>query len=307
MTEYNLSPTADGSWTYFNQDIQEHYHNTTGAYTEAVEVYVKPSQIAKRLEKTGHLTILDPFLGLAYNSLATIIHFFQLRASTFPNATLTLIAYEHDREILARIPIAIQNNNLDDLKQFLPLFEHNIYYQTHVDFLDFKHETSQIHDSGLQLKIAVGDTRQLIQKLPEDSVDIIFHDAFSPRKQPELWTQQLFHQYERVLKPHNQSLVITYSASASIRKSFQNEGFNVYALPNLNHKVGTLACLGNQPEALPLSGFEIGLMNSRSGIPLEDNITLDLTRDEILQERQKKFEASSLPTSSSVHRQFHPK
>ena len=70
--------------------------------------------------------------------------------------------------------------------------------------------------------------------------DFIFHDAFSIRKQPELWSERVFEDYYRLLK-HNGKL-LTYSNSRVVRRILENIGFNVKINYNENEKEnGTIA------------------------------------------------------------------
>lgn len=129
MPSLRLMQTGDGSWTCYNEAVREHYHNLSGAYAEANRVYGIPSELERRLE-TGHpVTVLDPFMGLGYNTLVCFERFCRLREERFPEARLTLVAFESDPQILAHLPQVIANSDQDDLKRFLTLFEHNIYYR----------------------------------------------------------------------------------------------------------------------------------------------------------------------------------
>ncbi|MEZ4575312.1 MAG: hypothetical protein R2857_10430 [Vampirovibrionales bacterium] len=66
--------TGDGSITCFNEQVQEHYHNIHGALTEARAFYIAPSRFTDRYQWQTHLTLLDPFFGLGFNTLAAIDH-----------------------------------------------------------------------------------------------------------------------------------------------------------------------------------------------------------------------------------------
>jgi tRNA U34 5-methylaminomethyl-2-thiouridine-forming methyltransferase MnmC len=303
MSHIELAQTRDGSWTCFNKTYEEHYHNVSGAYTEARSIYVAPTELAARLETTAELFVLDPFLGLGYNSLVCLHEFSQLKATRFPDARLTLIAIEQDPEILAHLPGAIENSGQDDLKQFLAPFEHNIYYQTHGGLADCLANPAVDDSSGIAVKVVVGDTRSILPCLPQGMFHAVYHDPFSPRKQPELWTLQLFQQYARLLAANN-GVVMTYSAAAPVRQGLRLAGFHVYPHALCLNKSGTIAFKSAREDFLPFSDLEMALMHSRSGIPYEDNETLSLSPAEILRCRVERQQASSLPSSSSIHRQY---
>jgi len=66
------------------------------------------------------------------------------------------------------------------------------------------------------------------QYTPEHKFDVIFFDAFSPEKQPEMWTQERF---ELIYKHCNHGAILTtYCAKGVVRRSMQVAGFIVERL-----------------------------------------------------------------------------
>jgi tRNA U34 5-methylaminomethyl-2-thiouridine-forming methyltransferase MnmC len=58
--------------------------------------------------------------------------------------------------------------------------------------------------------------------------DIVFFDAFSPEKQPEMWTQQ---QFEKIYAHCNPGVILTtYCAKGVVRRALQSAGFSVERL-----------------------------------------------------------------------------
>ena len=66
-------------------------------------------------------------------------------------------------------------------------------------------------------------------QLPPNSVDIIFFDAFSPEKQPEMWTQERFDMLYLACRPN--AVLTTYCAKGVVRRTMQQAGFTVERLP----------------------------------------------------------------------------
>lgn len=183
-------------------------------------------------------------------------------------------------------------------------FEHNIYYQTQEGGpADFEPGGPNGSEMGIRFRLIVGDTRKLLPTLPDKAFDLVYHDPFSPRKQPELWTTQLFRQYNRILRPDS-GAIMTYSAAAPAREAMHSAGLFVYRHPAPVEKPGTIAFNHVREDMPPLSDLEKGLMRCKSGIPFEDDDSLGMTPSEILQLRSKRLEESRLPTSSSIHRQY---
>jgi tRNA U34 5-methylaminomethyl-2-thiouridine-forming methyltransferase MnmC len=59
--------------------------------------------------------------------------------------------------------------------------------------------------------------------------DVVFFDAFSPEKQPEMWSQKMF---EKIVTHCNSGAVITtYCAKGIVRRTMQAAGFKMERLP----------------------------------------------------------------------------
>jgi len=78
------------------------------------------------------------------------------------------------------------------------------------------------------LSFIVVDSQATIFK-PDSLFDVIFFDAFSPEKQPEMWTQS---QFEKIFRNCNQGAILTtYCAKGNVRRALQYAGFTVERLP----------------------------------------------------------------------------
>ena len=71
---YKLYPyfTNDGSVGLFSPDVDDIYHSTYGALTEAYEKFILPSNIKDFLKKYNEIKILDICFGIGYNSKSFI-------------------------------------------------------------------------------------------------------------------------------------------------------------------------------------------------------------------------------------------
>ena len=65
--------------------------------------------------------------------------------------------------------------------------------------------------------------------IPPHSYHAIYHDAFSPAANPELWTPHFFVRLYAALKPGGK--LATYSAKGAVRRALQTVGFRVQKLP----------------------------------------------------------------------------
>ena len=131
--------------------------------------------------------------------------------------------------------------------------------------------------------------------------DYIFLDAFTFSKAPELWTVEFMAELYNRLAPRG--VLMTYSNSALVRNTFLENNFYVGKIYNEQSGkfIGTIASKDKSMIKYPLSNYEIGLCNTRAGIPYHDP-TLSLSKYEILKRREYEFKNSNLMTSSQYMR-----
>lgn len=197
-----LIKTRDQSITYFNEKFQEAYHSTSvGAIEEAEKKYVEPANL-----KEG-ATILDFCFGLGYNSLAVLMKLNQV----------TIIAIENDPEILK----AIETMEVPEP------------YQEKYKIIKKVAKEKEYNQNNIKIKLIVNDAAKTIQFLT-DQFDAVLFDPFSPKKHPELWTQQIFNDLHKIMKP--QSTLTTYSCATHVREKLKQAGFTVKDGPILGRK-----------------------------------------------------------------------
>lgn len=175
---------------------------------------------------------------------------------------------------------------------------HNIYY----DHLSnrYKKAKFKVAEKLFKLNFHVDDARKAILQLNEQ-YDVMFLDAFTFSKAPELWTVEFVAELYKRLSPNG--ILMTYSNSALVRNTFLENNFYVGKIYNKksNKFIGTIAAKEKSLIEYPLTNYEIGLCNTRAGIPYRDpSLTLD--KKEILKRREYEFKTSDLMTSSQYMR-----
>jgi predicted methyltransferase len=191
MEEIREIETKDGSITFHNEEYGEAYHSLTGAEEEAREKYAKPANIKPKNK------ILDICFGLGYNSAAAL-------------------------DITTDIEITAIEKDPNILKKTLNLkteFKHyNIIKET-------------IEGKQTQITLFVDDARKVIKTLPNNQFDIVFLDPFSPKKCPELWTQEFFKDINKSMKQG--AKLFTYSCARVVRDNLKATGFKVSDGPSV--------------------------------------------------------------------------
>lgn len=201
--------TGDGSVTIHLPEWNEQYHSKHGALAEARHVFIKSglhyfieqnAQVAVSILEIGFGTGLNAFLTLLEASLQDI---------------------EVDYTGVEAYPVGITET---DQLNYAEMAEGS-------DLL-FK----KLHSSSWEEAVAITPNFRLHKQkkffseiTDEQQYDIIYFDAFGPRVQPELWTEEIFRKMFRALKP--KGVLVTYSAKGSVRRAMLAEGFEVERLP----------------------------------------------------------------------------
>jgi tRNA U34 5-methylaminomethyl-2-thiouridine-forming methyltransferase MnmC len=196
LPKHRWITTEDGSQTLFSEEFQESCHSTTGAWSETILHYVEGCRIRSRLQDHDPFNILEVGFGLGIGFKATQE---SLVNSSHP---WHFISLELDRDLV------------EWFKDQNPLM-------TWVD-----QSICQLKQGSLTLTILVGDARTTLPKFLKNNhikFHAIYQDAFSPKKNPSLWTKEWF----SLLKDAASSDVVlsTYSSSSSIRKSMLESGW----------------------------------------------------------------------------------
>jgi|TARA_Y100000310_G_scaffold293020_1_gene322279 tRNA U34 5-methylaminomethyl-2-thiouridine-forming methyltransferase MnmC len=202
--------TKDNSITFHNEEYDESYHSVSGALEEAFEKFAKPCKL-----KDG-MKVLDICFGLGYNSLAAI-----------SLADVEIVALEKDSSILKEIK---------DLK--LPLnykINDKINNELIKNYEKIKKAAEKLNyeDNKVKIKIMLGDARKTIKTLDE-KFDVVFLDPFSPKKCPELWTEEFFYDICKIMR--KKAVLATYSCARIVRDNLKNAGFMVEDGPCVGRK-----------------------------------------------------------------------
>lgn len=215
---YDLEVTADSSHTFFSSQYHQHYHSTKeGALFESITKHVAPVFAHHHDKKI--LSIVDICFGLGYNTLATLWY----------NQ-----AYNHNKRIVIFTP------ELDDtLLERLYDFEYPDIFEHFIPILFALLNKGNYKDDRHDITLFRGDARVFIATLRPNSIDAVYHDAFSYTQNPLLWTVEYFEAIKKLLK--EDAIVTTYSTAFSVRKALFDNGFYVYVAQEEGARNFTLA------------------------------------------------------------------
>ncbi len=242
----SMVPTGDGSFTLYSEAAAEHYHSTKdGAYNEALHKHVYPAW-EYRIRQREHARILDLGFGIGYNTLALL----QLLEEKNYGGRVEILALEKDIGLLASLPGFPYPAVLARLRPLL------------ADLI----ARGVCEESRCRLELVTVEARDWLRKF-KGPVDVIFHDPFSPLKNPTLWTRECFAEYRRIGAPD--LLVTTYSTASAVRFGLYENGFRIYEnRPAALVRSSTLATPGMLP--LPEIDMELKRIRNPAAASLRD-------------------------------------
>ena len=221
LGKYKIVETEDGSTTLYSEYFDENCHSTSGAKEETLYNYIQGCQVIEKAKFYGQVSVFEVGFGQG-TGLEETLNQLSINNLLKENA-LTYISTELDEElsrwVLTKTALA-QKYDLSSLKEQLI---------DDVKVLTIENKLFTIH-------ILVGDARETIKvtKYLIDSIDCIYQDAFSPRKNPSLWTKEWFSNLRSLC--NEESIISTYSSAISIRKAMIEGGLYVASRSGFGRK-----------------------------------------------------------------------
>ena len=225
---YQVVTTGDGSLTLHSENFDESCHSKAGAMEETREIYFEGTQLLSAFQERETVNLLEVGFGAGIGALC-----------------LFSLMQEHQLE-----KTRIQYTSLELDPALIQFFtDNNPQFSSVENDIGFG-----LQSDSLDIRVLIGDARETINRLLNDqreSFHILFQDAFSPRKNPRLWTSQWFFDLYQV--SHPSARMSTYSATSAIRKSMLKAGWKVANRAGFQHKKSaTIASKSGQsdPELL---------------------------------------------------------
>lgn len=202
----SIIQTEDGSHSLFNETLGESYHSVHGAIGESKHIFI---EAGLNHHAKHQLHILEIGFGTGLNAFLTLLeaekHNYQIQYTTL--------------ELYPVDPISISHLNYPEL---LSPGKTSTFYEMHNSPWNKEVQISPVFNLK---KIQADFTTWQSEK----TYDLIYFDAFSPEKQPEMWSESIF---TELYKHCNHGAVLTtYCAKGIVRRALQTAGFIVERLP----------------------------------------------------------------------------
>lgn len=211
MYQKQIIISDDGSHTIELIGQNEQYHSTHGAIQESEHIYIQHG--LKRIsEHYKTINILEIGMGTGLNVLLTYKYAIEHGISINYTAVEAFPLESTIWKLLNYSTIINANESLT------PIFK-------------------QIHQSKWNNEIQLNDTftfnkiDQRIQDitLKENYYNLVYHDAFNPDLEPELWKEELFNKVYKAMISN--SVLTTYSTKGIIKRALKSCGFMIEKKP----------------------------------------------------------------------------
>lgn len=212
--------TEDGSHSLLQNELNETYHSIHGAIQESRHIFIDAG-LKKHAKDTLHILEIGFGTGL--------------------NAFLTLLESESTQQKIQYTAI-----------ELYPLSTASAFLLNYPDLLapEKKDVFYQLHTSPWQNHIQLTPQFELYKIRADFSLmtlsgdfDLIYFDAFSPEKQPEMWTEDRFKMLYNCCNPG--AILTTYCAKGIVRRALQSAGFEVERIPGPTGKREILRALND--------------------------------------------------------------
>ncbi|MEK9657018.1 MAG: tRNA (5-methylaminomethyl-2-thiouridine)(34)-methyltransferase MnmD [bacterium] len=232
-----VTPTHDGSSTLLHPDLDEHYHSTHGAISEALHVFIQHGllefiSLAPHLDRP--LCLFEMGFGSGLNAWLTrliaahynlSIRYICVDTTPLDIALVKKLDYPatFSRRLLSSPQVLAQFPFLTDLSS-------KISETTFHDLHDAPWDERIPLDASFSItKYHYSLDNFLSMNSGSSCFDLVYFDAFSPRKQPELWSPEVFCSLASFMAAP--SILVSYCAQSAFKRALSSCGFSVSALP----------------------------------------------------------------------------
>jgi len=200
--ERRLKITEDGSHTIFVRGLDEPYHSTHGALQESMHVFIKQGLLTLNQPS---VRILELGFGTGLNALLTLSQSISLKLDIYYHAVEKYPLMEHEYKLLnyEKFVERIPEGTLDCIHSCpwgepVQISDRFTLYKEEADFRSMK---------------------------PSPNINLVYFDAFSPDKQPKLWTPEIISAIRQVSEMG--AILVTYSSKGIVCRALTACGFEV--------------------------------------------------------------------------------
>jgi tRNA 5-methylaminomethyl-2-thiouridine biosynthesis bifunctional protein len=218
--------------TLVNEHYDDRYFDVVNAIHEAKQIFFKGAQILGKLEVNDELIIGETGFGSGRMLLAFLDY---LKSNAITNKRIIWNSVE------------LHPLSPERIKQILSCFS-----DTHSDLITLitsHYESLHINGKGwysctintdfcsLILHLRIGEALEMVTEL-DKLCDAWFLDGHGPKKNPEMWREELLNEIGR--KTSTNGTFATYTVAGIVKRGLKNAGFTISIMPGCGGKKESL-------------------------------------------------------------------
>lgn len=205
--------TKDGSTTLYSEQFDQHYHNPNGAVAESRHVFYETSGLPDFLGENNTINIFEVGFGsglnlillmdyLEKNNHSVKANFYSIEAFPVNTETAQQLDFGDDLSYLK------PNERLGEIFKKLQPGQNTFPLNEHIN---------------LHLFVSLFDNLTDHDFKSVEPIDFVFHDAFSPDVNPDLWQPNVFEKLKSICR--SDAILSTYCAASSARAAMAVAGW----------------------------------------------------------------------------------
>ena len=197
--------TADGSISLYSLDYMEGYRaKSVGAFTESLHKFYLASGIEEMMMRQD-VRLLDICLGGGSNLAVTL-----------------------DRILTLDTPYRLHIVTVERQSVLFDIIRQSKFMWPYRGYEALRKLIDEGQYKNVRLDIAIGDAAEIIRNMPL-KFDLVYFDPFGKRKNPDMWTVDVFSGLYRLLNQGGKA--VTYSSGKGVRADFVTAGFRYTVTP----------------------------------------------------------------------------
>ena len=212
--------TEDGSHSLFSNTYNQQYHSLQGALNESRHIYIDLGLRPLLENSSVPISVFEMGLGTGLNALLA----WQLADELKKPVNYTSVE---------AFPVTLEEAALLNYETL-----------THQSGFLKLHECTWDSDQQLSPYFNFRKEEIRLEEFISGGIfDLIFYDAFDPKAQPELWTEEIFFKIAALTRPGG--VLVTYSSKGIVKRALTVAGFAVQRHPGPGKKTHVLKAIKN--------------------------------------------------------------
>jgi tRNA U34 5-methylaminomethyl-2-thiouridine-forming methyltransferase MnmC len=209
--DLEIIPTADGSYTLYNKEMDETYHSKNGAWSESQYVYI---EMGIQDLPFNEVRVLEIGFGTGTNAILTYLYSQKFH---FKVKYTTLEPFPLEWELVEKMQF---DNKLSTI-------DWAVFKEMHkIEFNNVNQMGPYFTFDKIKETIELFDTKEIF--------DIIYLDAFAPSKQADIWDIANIKKMHDLLMPNGK--LVSYCAQGQFKRNLKEVGFRVENPSGPHHK-----------------------------------------------------------------------